>query len=128
MVRGLPAAAESLEDMKCIRFYNHLSAEAFAAEMQRASFIICRSGYSTIMDIAKLQQKAIVIPTPGQPEQEYLGKYLQEKGHVVCVDQTAFQFEDALQKAYDFSWNAFPRWDDGLLQTAVESLQTLFKK
>ena len=38
----------------------------------RCSSIISRSGYTTIMDVARLHKKAIYIPTPGQLEQEYL--------------------------------------------------------
>ena len=39
-----------------------------------ANHIIARSGYSTIMDLEALglMDKAELIPTPGQPEQEYL--------------------------------------------------------
>ena len=42
--------------------------------LQGANHIIARSGYSTIMDLEALglMQKAELIPTPGQPEQEYL--------------------------------------------------------
>lgn len=42
--------------------------------------IICRSGYSTLMDLHALNKKEIVlIPTPGQTEQEYLANYWREK-------------------------------------------------
>ena len=46
-----------------------------------AKKIICRSGYSSIMDLARLGmlEKAELIPTPGQPEQEYLARYIQQK-------------------------------------------------
>lgn len=37
-----------------------------------AKKIICRSGYSSIMDMALLKRKATYFPTKGQPEQEYL--------------------------------------------------------
>lgn len=41
--------------------------------------IISRSGYTSVMDYYNLQKGAILIPTPGQTEQEYLGKYLDGK-------------------------------------------------
>ncbi|MDP3555956.1 MAG: glycosyltransferase [Bacteroidota bacterium] len=45
-----------------------------------AETIICRSGYSTLMDLHLLnKKKLILIPTPGQPEQEYLADYWKEK-------------------------------------------------
>ena len=45
-----------------------------AAALLGAKHIIARSGYSTIMDLSALGilDKAELIPTPGQPEQEYL--------------------------------------------------------
>lgn len=46
-----------------------------------AKRIIARSGYSTIMDLEALgvMDKAELIPTPGQPEQEYLARFIEEK-------------------------------------------------
>jgi len=52
----------------------HLSDAELAAALLGARKIICRSGYSSIMDLDALNclQKAELIPTPGQTEQEYL--------------------------------------------------------
>jgi uncharacterized protein (TIGR00661 family) len=42
--------------------------------------IICRSGYSTLMDMHLLGKKELIlIPTPGQSEQEYLADYWKKK-------------------------------------------------
>jgi uncharacterized protein (TIGR00661 family) len=41
----------------------------------RCDSIISRSGYTTIMDVARLEKKAIYIPTPGQLEQIYLAEF-----------------------------------------------------
>jgi len=49
--------------------------------------IICRSGYSTLMDLDALGLKALLIPTPGQSEQEYLAKYWQDKFACTCLEQ-----------------------------------------
>ena len=56
-----------------------MSDEALAAVLSGAKHIVCRSGYSTIMDLAALQvlDKAILYPTPGQSEQEYLAEWHQ---------------------------------------------------
>jgi UDP:flavonoid glycosyltransferase YjiC (YdhE family) len=52
----------------------YLGDEELVKAMCHAKRIIARSGYSTIMDLAALGMidKAALIPTPGQPEQEYL--------------------------------------------------------
>ncbi len=49
--------------------------------------IICRSGYSTLMDLEALGMKALLIPTTGQSEQEYLAKYWQEKFGSTYLEQ-----------------------------------------
>jgi UDP-N-acetylglucosamine:LPS N-acetylglucosamine transferase len=41
-----------------------------------ASKIIARSGYSTLMDLGWIGKPLVLIPTPGQKEQEYLAKHL----------------------------------------------------
>jgi hypothetical protein len=59
-----------------ITYHAFLQGENLANEIAQADLIICRSGYSTLMDIHKGEKRTILIPTPGQPEQEYLAKYL----------------------------------------------------
>ena len=49
--------------------------------IQKSELIICRSGYTTLMDLIKLKKKAVLIPTPGQPEQEYLAAYMQQQNY-----------------------------------------------
>lgn len=51
-----------------------------------SEMVLCRSGYTTIMDLAKLEKKAFFIPTPGQYEQEYLAERLDDKGIVPCCN------------------------------------------
>lgn len=58
----------------------HLNQEHFQQILLRAGAIICRAGYSGIMDLVAMQRTALLVPTPGQPEQEYLAQYLSEKG------------------------------------------------
>ncbi len=61
-------------------YYSFLNKKGLERELNNAKYIICRSGYSTIMDLHQLKHKIIIfIPTPGQTEQEYLAKYLSEK-------------------------------------------------
>lgn len=47
--------------------------------MANASLVICRSGFSSVMDVLAVGQRALLIPTPGQTEQEYLGSFLNHK-------------------------------------------------
>lgn len=57
-----------------IDVFSDLNHDEFLALIQQSEMIISRAGYSTLMDLAVLQKKAILIPTPKQREQEYLAK------------------------------------------------------
>ena len=54
------------------------------------------------MDLAKLQKKALLIPTPGQYEQEYLAKKLFKQGRLSFVKQDKFNIAD-IEQAKDFT-------------------------
>lgn len=104
VVRGIPSSNEVLSSSENIVFYNHLPSELLNEEMARAEFVISRSGYSTIMDIAALKKKSILIPTPGQTEQEYLASYLMKKQFAYCVSQKEFSLQQSLEKAKSFQY------------------------
>lgn len=87
-----------------INYYKQLNNEELLPLLSKASMVICRSGYSTLMDLVRLQQKAILIPTSGQTEQEYLGKYLQEQGIFYCQGQKNFELSKALAGAARFPY------------------------
>ena len=74
LVRGQISAPPTVMHKKNITVVPYLGDEALAAVLLGANTIIARSGYSTIMDLdaLKVLSKATLIPTPGQPEQEYL--------------------------------------------------------
>jgi hypothetical protein len=105
VVRGLPGSLQLIPSTNTIKFYNHLSAAELNMEMNRAGYAISRSGYSTIMDIVKLGKKSILIPTPGQTEQKYLGRYLHEKKAALCIPQKGFSLSSALEAAKSFSYS-----------------------
>lgn len=75
-VRGLPSGAPLLKNRGKIQFENHLDATALSEMLSTAKAVICRSGYSSVMDLLKLKKRALLIPTPGQTEQVYLAKHL----------------------------------------------------
>lgn len=104
IVRGLPGERNVVPSTNTIHFYNHLSSQELNSEALKAEFIISRSGYSTIMDIAALQKKSIMIPTPGQPEQEYLAGHLMNKQFAFCVDQKSFSLLENIEEARNFEY------------------------
>ncbi len=76
IIRGLPTEGEGETCSGNITFINHLSAEELQDTIINSRQIICRSGYSSIMDLVALNRTAIFVPTPGQAEQEYLAEHM----------------------------------------------------
>lgn len=70
-----------------ITYHKQLTRASLLPLLQQAEMVICRSGYSTLMDLIALHKKALIIPTPGQTEQEYLAKYLHDKKIFYAVSQ-----------------------------------------
>ncbi len=121
IVRGLPGNHNIIPSSNMIRCYNHLSADELNTEMEKADVVISRSGYSTVMDLATLQKKSILIPTPGQTEQEYLADYLSEKGWAAVASQKGFSLIQELKKVKQSS-QRFDFSDDGSDQL-INSIQ-----
>ena len=116
LVRGLPGSNSLLtvrENVKCL---NHLPAKQLEEAILNASFVIARSGYSTIMDLLKLKKKAILIPTPGQTEQEYLASHLLQNNLAFCTGQQGFNLPETLKAANVFNYAFYDR-DATFLQT-----------
>lgn len=129
IVRGLPDASSVIPSTNMIKFYNHLNATALNVAMQKAEYVICRSGYSSVMDIAKLEKKSILIPTPGQTEQEYLGEHLMSKGLAFTVDQNEFSLSSVLTSVASFNYKLSSFASTGLLNERVHQFVTqLLKK
>jgi len=127
IVRGLPGDHSLIPSTNMIKFYNHLTADALNDEMLKAEYIISRTGYSTVMDIAALQKKSILIPTPGQTEQEYLADYLSAKEFAVCMSQKEFSLTKELQKAKRFSYRLPSLSANNKLEQVIRQLITSIK-
>jgi hypothetical protein len=100
LIRGLPGGGKPLEQVPAaVTVYDHLPSANLGRLMAEARLVIARSGYSTVMDLARMRKRAVLIPTPGQTEQEYLGEYIAAKGWAACVRQDKFSLEAALRPA-----------------------------
>jgi predicted glycosyltransferase len=78
--------------------YNYRSGQQLQEVINAAEIIISRSGYSTLMDILPLGKKCIVIPTPGQAEQEYLAVWLARQGYLCKASQQDFSLPHLLEE------------------------------
>jgi len=65
-----------------IETYSYMTKKQRENILNRSKFIVSRSGYSTILDLAVIKTKALMTPTPGQTEQEYLAQYHNKKNKI----------------------------------------------
>jgi UDP-N-acetylglucosamine transferase subunit ALG13 len=122
LVRGLPGGGVPLEgDLREVEVHDHLPSRALNEMLLRTKLVVARAGYSTVMDLVRLEKKSILIPTPGQTEQEYLGKYLSDKKIAFCTEQAGFSLADALVEVEKFSFITV-REERNLLQGAIAAL------
>jgi len=92
----------------------------------KAPYIICRSGYSSIMDLLALQRTAFIVPTPGQTEQELLAKRLSEQQLFVSCPQSVFNLNKAVEvlDAFEEAPNLhLEKESERLLEKALTSLE-----
>lgn len=93
MVRGLVKEDNAIEHEGNLEKRDYLLSTELGNAIAMSKNIICRAGYSSIMDLHILNRKAILIPTPGQTEQEYLAERAEESGRHICILQKNLRTE-----------------------------------
>jgi UDP-N-acetylglucosamine transferase subunit ALG13 len=89
-----------------ITYYKRLTGEPLKLALKNSGIVICRSGYSTLMDLVALDKKAIIIPTPGQSEQQYLATKLNQDGVFLYMQQRNFNLKKAVENAKKIPFNS----------------------
>ncbi|MGC1632535.1 MAG: glycosyltransferase [Gelidibacter sp.] len=92
-VKGIIEEEQTLHKSGNMTIYNFMTSELLEKSINSSELIVARSGYTTIMDLAKLGKKAFFIPTPGQFEQDYLAKEMVTNNLAPSCDQDAFKLE-----------------------------------
>jgi len=93
-IKGIIESEQVKEQIENVTYYNFMKTRQLEQTFNESKKVLCRSGYTTIMDLVKLNKKAFFIPTPGQYEQIYLAEKLQEEGLVPYATQENFKIED----------------------------------
>ena len=100
-IKGIIEKTQVKETVGDVTFYNFMSTRQLVQTFNESEYVLCRSGYTTIMDLVKLGKKAFFIPTPGQYEQEYLAVKLDQERIVPFANQEDFTIE-MLSKIADY--------------------------
>jgi len=106
---------------KNVRLISHLNDIEFANIINLAKVIICRPGYSTLMDLTVFNKSAIFIPTPGQTEQEYLANRLLKMQIGFSQPQDKFNLAEAIKEQVKYTGLNIDN-DESLLEDRVTSL------
>jgi len=80
-----------------VEVVSHLTSRELPEVFAKSRLVLCRSGYSTLMDLAATGQRAVLVPTPGQPEQEYLGALAAARGWFMVQSQSELDMQRVLQ-------------------------------
>ncbi len=103
--------------------YHHLEAADLVQQIMNAEYIICRGGYTTLMELIPFKKKLIFVPTPGQTEQEYLATHWQNKNWAVYMNQASFNLASAIDKASKLNYQSPP-----YISFSTESLSNELKR
>jgi UDP:flavonoid glycosyltransferase YjiC (YdhE family) len=106
----------------------HLNSERMFMAMKSAKYIVCRSGYTTVMDLAALGQKAAFIPTPGQPEQEYIAEIYKKQGLANYASQDTADLFKLIEEYDNYKGFAEFKPEDDLLDKAIDEFLALVQQ
>lgn len=122
LVRGVTEKSGEYQLNQRIRVIHHANTEQMKKLISESDIVICRPGYSSIMDLTASGKKAIFIPTPGQTEQQYLAQYFYKNKIFYYNTQRAFDLETALERSADFEGIQM-RYNPSLLEDRIEALE-----
>jgi hypothetical protein len=98
MVLGKPGSEVAIDEVPDgVEVHAHLNSEAMQETMKASRLILCRPGYTSIMDLAILGLQAAFVPTPGQTEQEYLAEMHKKSNQFYAVDQKNFNLNELVR-------------------------------
>jgi hypothetical protein len=78
------------------------------------------------MDFVQLGRKALLIPTPGQSEQEYLGAFHEKSNHFIVQKQGDVDLKNALEKLNAMPTSNEPKKNQDLNQILVDFLDSIY--
>ncbi|QEC67485.1 glycosyltransferase [Panacibacter ginsenosidivorans] len=118
VVRGKPTEPESDIAPGLINIKNHLTTDEMQNAFLQSEYIISRAGYTTIMELLSLGKKSILMPTPGQTEQEYLADHLmQQQWCYKCKQDDDLLFHILKAEKFDY---VIPGLDEPFYEKVID--------
>ncbi|MBV6438831.1 MAG: UDP-N-acetylglucosamine--N-acetylmuramyl-(pentapeptide) pyrophosphoryl-undecaprenol N-acetylglucosamine transferase [Saprospiraceae bacterium] len=127
-IQGKTKAKEHYYVAENVEVVSYLTSHELNEVLLASKVLVCRSGYSSIMDLAALSKKALLIPTPGQTEQEYLAGFFSAQNTFLVQKQDEIDLESGLENVPETSGFQPGQFDTGafepFLKNWVETLRT----
>ncbi len=124
LVRGRQGISEPRQSGN-VTVYDYLDRQGINKLMSATSVVLCRTGYSSLMDLQSIGKKAILVPTPGQPEQVYLGKRMASYPNYVVQQPGRIDIKTGYEMLKGVSTYSGHHRDDTLLHDAITDLLAL---
>jgi UDP-N-acetylglucosamine transferase subunit ALG13 len=119
LVKGKPTGSSEIKTVGRLSEVDFLDTDELNLAIEQSEMVVSRSGYSTIMDLARLGKNAIFVPTPGQTEQVYLAKVLFKKGICYFRDQADFKLASALAKTKLYAGFKSMNFENEILEEVI---------
>ena len=110
LIQGVVEKIQKTTKENQLTIVNFMLTKQLEHTLNLSKMVICRAGYSSVLDLVSLRKKALLIPTKFQNEQEYLAKYLQQKGYFSFVKE---------RKVNKKTLNVFPEFTPANYQKKV---------
>ncbi|TVZ56180.1 uncharacterized protein (TIGR00661 family) [Lutibacter sp. Hel_I_33_5] len=115
LVQGNIESQQKITEENNITIFNYVLSSELEKLINQSEIVVCRSGYSSIMDLAVLNKKAFFIPTKNQSEQEYLAKYMEERNLAPFCKEDDFSIEKLAEiKNYEGLKSEKTKFNSGL--------------
>ena len=123
VVSGKPEQMDQNQITKNLEVVSFLNSNELNKAIAGSEIVVCRSGYSSIMDLIKLKKQAILVPTPGQTEQEYLASRLTQTKQFCIQPQRTFSLKKGLAELKRKEFPGIDSIEDNGLETAIQNLK-----
>jgi uncharacterized protein (TIGR00661 family) len=122
IVGGKPKTMEKKQLSANVEWQSFMNAKTLQLAIAESKIVLARSGYSTVMDLVAMScQKVLLIPTPGQSEQEYLATRLAEKGFFLTDNQSTLNLEKSIKLLMGKTSVLFVELADSQLEYVISS-------
>lgn len=118
-VRGI-TESNNVEQLGKIEIRDHCNSSFLQKAIEESEIIISRTGHTTVMDLIATEKRGLLIPTPGQPEQLYLGYMLAKRGYFFCTTQEKINLKEDIKQAKEFK-QQIPRYDTNQYKIVIQN-------